>query len=212
MKTDDLIRVMAADTGRRPMPLATAWRLAGGLAVVLAGAVFFVTLGPRPDALASLETARFIFKFVVTLALAASAFGLLCALARPGGNVRALLPWLLTAPLLLIAAVGLELFAVPPADWAARLMGVNSMLCLTFIPLMGIAPLVVFLLTLRHGAPTRPLLAGAVGGLLAGALAAAFYAAHCPDDSPLFVATWYSIAILGLAATGAVLAPRIVRW
>jgi hypothetical protein len=212
MKTDDLIRAMAADAKRRSMPLDTAWQVAGALAVLIAGTVFLLTLGPRPDALASLETARFVFKFVVTLGLAASAFALLRGLSRPGANLHALLPWLLTAPLLLAAAVGLELIAVPSSQWAARLIGANSRLCLTFIPLIGAGPLAVFLLALRHGAPTRPALAGTVAGLLAGGLAAAFYAAHCPDDSPLFVATWYSIAILGLAAIGALLAPLLARW
>lgn len=212
MNTQDLIRAMAADTRRQALPLGTAWRVAMGLALVLAGAVFALALGPRPDALASLETARFVFKFVVTLALAASAFVLLRRLVRPGEAARAPLGWLLAGPLLLIAAVGLELLAVPSSDWAERLIGVNARVCLTFIPLIGAAPLVVFLAVLRHGAPTRPALAGAVAGLLAGGVAGAFYAAHCPDDSPLFVATWYSLAIAGLAVAGAVLAPRLARW
>ena len=47
----------------------------------------------------------------------------------------------------------------------------------------------------------RDLLAAA--GLLAGGLAATFYAAHCFDDSPLFVVTWYSLAIAGLTVLGA---------
>ncbi len=212
MKTDELIRAMTADASRRSMPLDTACRLAGALAIVLAAAAFMVTLGPRPDVLASLETVRFVFKFVVTLSLAASAFALLRILARPGAETRGYLPWLAAAPLLLAVAVTFELFAVPSSHWASRLVGVNSLVCLTFIPLIGAAPLVLFLLVLRHGAPTRPMLAGAVAGLLAGGLAAAFYAAHCPDDSPLFVATWYSIAITGLAVIGAFIAPRIVRW
>lgn len=212
MDTQDLIRAMAADTRRRALPLGTAWRVAMALALVLAGAVFALALGPRPDALASLETVRFVFKFVVTLALAASAFVLLRRLVRPGEEARAPLVWLLAGPLLLIAAVALELLAVPSADWAARLVGVNARVCLTFIPLIGAAPLVVFLAVLRHGAPARPALAGAVAGLLAGGLAGAFYAAHCPDDSPLFVASWYSLAIAGLAAAGAILAPRVARW
>ncbi|MDP9812634.1 hypothetical protein J2W42_005504 [Rhizobium tibeticum] len=82
----------------------------------------------------------------------------------------------------------------------------------SFIPLIGLGPLAVFLAALRHGAPTRPRLAGAVAGLLAGGIAATFYAAHCTDDSPLFVATWYSIAIAGLAALGSVLGRRVARW
>lgn len=212
MDTQDLIRAMAADTGRRALPLRTAWRAALALAVLAAGVVFALALGPRPDALAALETLRFLFKFVVTLALAGSALLLLRRLARPGEEARAPLGWLLAGPALLLAGVGLELLAVPAADWWGRLVGVNARVCLTFIPLIGAAPLVLFLAVLRHGAPTRPALAGAVAGLLAGGLAAAFYAAHCPDDSPLFVASWYSLAIAGLAAAGAILAPRVARW
>ena len=67
------------------------------------------------------------------------------------------------------------------------------------------------LAVLRQGAPTRPRLAGAVAGLLAGGVAATFYAAHCTDDSPLFVATWYTVAVAILAALGALLAPRVAR-
>ncbi|MGH6804077.1 MAG: NrsF family protein, partial [Methyloceanibacter sp.] len=78
--------------------------------------------------------------------------------------------------------------------------------------LIGIGPLAIFLLTLRHGAPTRPALAGAVSGLLAGGIAATFFAAQCTNDSPLYVATWYTIGIAGLALIGAVGAKRIVRW
>lgn len=212
MKTDELIRALAADTDRTTLPVGKTWLVAGGLAILAGGAVFFYMLGPRTDFMESLQTARFVFKFVVTLALASSAFVLLRALSRPGADVRALMPWLLTAPLLIIAAVAMELIAVPASDWATRLIGANSRLCLTFIPLIGAGPLAIFLLALRHSAPTRPRLAGMVAGLLAGGLAAAFYASHCPDDSPLFVATWYSIATAGLAAVGALLAPHIARW
>ncbi|TIP83456.1 MAG: DUF1109 family protein, partial [Mesorhizobium sp.] len=106
----------------------------------------------------------------------------------------------------------LELLSVPAAEWGRRLVGSNMVICLSFIPLIGIGPLAVFLAVLRYGAPTRPVLAGAVAGLLAGGLAATFYAAHCFDDSPLFVATWYTIAIAILAALGALGGRLFVRW
>ena len=64
----------------------------------------------------------------------------------------------------------------------------------------------MFLAVLRYGATTRPGFAGAMAGLLAGGLAATFYAAHCPDDSPLFVATWYTIAIAAMALASALIA------
>ncbi|MDP9812958.1 hypothetical protein J2W42_005829 [Rhizobium tibeticum] len=49
-------------------------------------------------------------------------------------------------------------------------------------------------------------------GLLAGSIAATFYAAQCTDDSPLFVATWYTIAIVTLAVIGAIGADLFAQW
>lgn len=212
MKTEDLIRAIAADTGRRRVPLRRSWLMAGALATGVAGLVFLYLLGPRADFGAALHTLRFVFKFLVTLTLAASAFALLGALSRPAGSGGRWSPWLALAPLALAAAVVLELFALPSSEWMTKLVGTNSRVCLTFIPLIGAGPLALCLVFLRHGAPTRPALAGAAAGLAAGGLAAFFYAAHCPDDSPLFVATWYTIAILMLTGIGALLAPRIARW
>src|SRR5258706_14459935 len=84
-----------------------------------------------------------------------------------------------------------------------RLVGNNSRLCMTAIPLMSLPLLVAALIGLRHGAPTRPAVAGAIAGLLSAGLAATLYASHCTDDSPLFVATWYTIAPALLCAIGA---------
>jgi hypothetical protein len=41
---------------------------------------------------------------------------------------------------------------------------------------------------------------------------AALYALSCPDDSPLFVATWYSIAIAVVTAASAYIGSRTLRW
>lgn len=209
MKTDDLIKALAADTAA-PLPLRRSWLLAGLAAVLLAAAVFFTAIGPRPDIADAASTVRFLLKPVLTLILAATAFATLATLARPGERRgRAMLA---TAPALLAAAVFVELTVLPAGSWRANLVGTNALVCLTYIPLIGIGPLAAFLLVLRHGAPTRPALAGAVAGLLAGGVAATLYALHCTDDSPLFVATWYTTAIAGLAAIGALAAPRIARW
>jgi hypothetical protein len=53
---------------------------------------------------------------------------------------------------------------------------------------------------------------GAVAGLFAGALGAVLYATHCPDDSPLFVAVWYGLAIAAVALIGALAGRRLLRW
>ena len=210
MKTDDLIKVLGADTATAAMPLDRSWRMALGVAVVLAGGAFFAMLGPRRDFAEAMLSGRFLFKFVLTVALAASAWGAARALSRPEGGAG--LRWVAIAPVLLGAAILLELSFMPADRWRGLMMGNNSMLCLTFIPLIGIAPLAVFIAALRHGAPQRPGLSGAVAGLLAGGIAATFYAAHCSDDSPLFVALWYGFAIAGLSAAGALAAKLTVRW
>jgi hypothetical protein len=212
VKTENLINALEADAGRRPLAQRTAWLLALGAAVALAAAVFFATIGPRPDIGHATQTMRFDFKFVYTLALVAAALPVARACARPGSSARRLMPWLLVAPLLLACAVVLELFAVPSSDWIARLIGTNWLYCMTLIPLIGIGPLAVFLAALRHGAPTRPVLAGAAAGLLASGIAATFYAAHCTDDSPLFVATWYTIAFAALTGLGALGGRLFLRW
>ncbi|MER8954511.1 NrsF family protein [Mesorhizobium sp. M0833] len=212
MRTEDLIKALDADARSKALPLGAAWWLAAGAAMVIAAAVFWLTIGPRSDIAIAMQTMRFLSKFVFTIALSASAFALVHALSTPGASTRRAASWMIAAPLLVIVAVILELFAVPASDWGTRLVGTNLVICLTFIPLIGIGPLAVFLAVLRHGAPTRPVLAGAAAGLLAGGLAATFYAAHCFDDSPLFVATWYTIAVAILAVLGALGGRLFVRW
>ncbi|MBP0575417.1 DUF1109 family protein, partial [Mycobacterium tuberculosis] len=49
-------------------------------------------------------------------------------------------------------------------------------------------------------------------GFLAGSLGALVYATHCPDDSPLFVATWYAIGIAVMTVAGARIGPLALRW
>jgi hypothetical protein len=83
---------------------------------------------------------------------------------------------------------------------------------LSLIPFLSIGPLACILLALRQGAPTEPGLAGAVAGLVSGGIAATLYASHCTDDSPLFVATWYPMAIGGVALVGYVAGSRLLRW
>ncbi len=211
MDTSEFIRTLTADTLRPAMPLSTVWWASVGLAIALASAIFFTMLGARSDIVTAAENPRFLVRFLVTITLTASAFGCARALSRPGENWRKAIPYLAVAPALIAVAIVVELFTLPSDTWSATMVGTNGIACITYISLIGIGPLAIFLRTLHHSAPTRPALAGAVAGVLGGAIAATFYAAQCTDDSPLFFATWYTIAITGLAVLGAVGA-RVARW
>jgi hypothetical protein len=212
MDTESLIRGLAKDTPPSAPRLSMVLAGAFAAAAIAGGIVFFAMLGPRPDIALAAETPRFLFKFVLTVALVLTAALAFAALSRPGAPAAWAARLLLVAPLLALAAVLLELFLLPSDQWEARWMGTNSMLCMTFIPLIGLAPLAILLWAMRQGAPTRPRAAGALAGLLAGGIAATFYAAHCFDDSPLFVATWYTLAVVPLALVGAVAGGRLLRW
>ena len=212
MDTDKLIEILAAAPRRSLPSIEAVWWCAAALGVTSAAAMFVTLLGPRPDIALAAQTSQFLFKFVVTIALAGAAFLLARPLSRPGENWRKLVPGLAIAPALIVAAVVGELLRLPPEVWAARAIGTNAIVCLTAIPLIAVGPLAIFLLALRHGAPSHPARAGAVAGVLAGAIAATFYAAHCTDDSPLFVAIWYALAIAGVGFLGAAAGRRFIRW
>ncbi|MBM3544378.1 MAG: DUF1109 family protein [Alphaproteobacteria bacterium] len=212
MKTENFIDALAADLPSTGMPIARTLALCTLAGALLAGLVFLWTLGVRPDFAEASLTARFQFKLVYTLALLIPALALTWHLARPGVSSRAWL-WALLIPFgALIVACVLELAAVPSGEWASRLVGSHAWAFLTIIPVLSLAPLAALLFGLSRGAPTRRTLAGAAAGLASAALAAALYASNCPDDSPLFVAAWYTIAIGSVTFVGALLGSYVLRW
>jgi hypothetical protein len=212
MKTDDLIRALTSDLGP---PRPSIEQRFGALllpGVVVALILFAVTLGPRPDFMAVKGDPRFIFKFVITLLLALCSAMLVWRLVRPGAPKRLQVAALAIVPVVLAAGVVAELVAMPRPMWEPRMVGANGLVCLVSIPFFALPMLIAAIAALRHGAPTNPGLTGVVAGLFSGGIAAAIYAAHCPDDSPLFIALWYSLAITVVAAVGGLAGRYALRW
>lgn len=212
MRTDELIRSLVADGQASPRP--PAMRL---LPFVLAGAAvsvvgFLVVLGPRSDISTAARTLRFDLKILVSLTLLAAAVLLVMRMARPGAATRFAAAGLFVAPLLLGLAVAAEMMALPRASWLPAALGANWLVCLTAMPLLSLPMLAGTIYALRSGASLRPVLTGAIAGVLAAAAAAALYALHCTDDSPLFVAIWYSLAIAAVAVAGALAGRFALRW
>lgn len=92
------------------------------------------------------------------------------------------------------------------------LFGHSVARCLSCIVVLAVPLLLAVLWAYRRFAPTRLRLAGFSGGLLAGAGAAFVYSLHCPENSPLFIATWYGLGMSLPAVLGLVLGPRMLRW
>jgi hypothetical protein len=212
METDQLIRTLAADNAHRARPVGFVLALALLAAAPVSVAMYIAGLGVRPDLMTAMHNPFFDLKFLVTLALAVSAIAISLHLSRPEASLQDW-KWLLLIPVgLLLAGIASEMMLPQRLPMMTRLVGNNSRLCMTAIPLMSLPLLVAALIGLRHGAPTRPAVAGAIAGLLSAGLAATLYASHCTDDSPLFVATWYTIATALVTAIGALAGSRVLRF
>lgn len=213
MKTDDLIKALAADAKSVEPAIARTLAAAVAVGAAISLACFLWALGVRADFLESIaSSARFVFKFVLTLSVVVPAFLLVRGLSRPDFAPGKRLWGLALAPALLLAGIAFELASVPAGTWYARMIGSNSVLCMTVIPLLSLAPLAAVLYALRSGAPANPTFAGAVGGLLSAGIAATLYASRCTDDSPLFVGLWYPVGFVLMTVLGALIGSRILRW
>ena len=212
MRTSELIAALAADPVPEPVRLdrRVAIALVVGLAVSVA--LYFLLLGPRPGLAAGAETMRFWLKVVDSLAFALPSLLLTLRLARPDAKPRALALWLLAPFILLAAGVVAEMLLVPQSEWMSRLMGANALHCTVTIPMLAAPILAGFIVALRAGAPLHPALTGAMAGAAAAGVGALVYASSCPDNSPLFVATWYPLATLICMGVGAVAGRLFLDW
>jgi hypothetical protein len=211
MKTNDLIGALA--TGAGPAPRAVALlRLApvalGGLLAAALGALGL--LGGVPADMwfgPALWT-----KLAYAGALVLAAGWLAARLGRPAADAR-------TAQRAVLAVVGLMALAgvaayaaTPPAGRGVALFGHSWLRCPWAVLGLSLPALAGAFWALRGLAPTRPRAAGLACGLFAGALGAAGYALACTEQSPTFIALWYSAGIAMSAAIGAGLGPRLLRW
>jgi hypothetical protein len=209
--TDDLIRDLATEAGvgrpRLTMWLERRLALAAVLALVIGSGLAILLFGPAPALAAAAPGPPFWHKIECTLALAAGGFLFVRGMAKPGGAgwpAMALLPGAA-----LVAFGGLtdqSGFSVTGQS------GQSVPVCVGAIVLLSLPALALILAVLRTGAPTRPFIAGTAAGLMSGALGAAAYAVSCKNDGGLFIAIWYSTAIVIMGALGTVAGRRVLLW
>lgn len=212
MKTDDLIETLVKDRGTVSLRPRTAMACALVAGALIAGILFMFFLDPRPDIAQAAGTYRFLFKIVFTLTLAAGAFALVLQAFRPESSPGRWLWLVALAPVMLLAATLAELLAMPPSTWLPRMIGISPFFCFFAICLLSMGPLLAILTALRYGAPSNPGLAGALAGLASSGIAAALFVIHCPNDSPIFVVIWYSLAIGLVTAVGYFAGRRWLAW
>lgn len=209
--TDDLIERLASDLKPvRPMALQ---RLLLG-AVLLSGVAAIVAmlalLGMRPDMADASVTMIYWTKFIYTLALALLGLAATIVLARPDGRTR--WPWLAGLALLALLVIGAVVQMARAEDMMPMIMGTSIQRALTFVPIFALPVLLASLYALRRLAPRSPTLAGFAAGIMSGATSAWIYAFACTETGMMFLALWYTLAILLVGLAGALLGRFLLRW
>jgi hypothetical protein len=213
MKTDDLVAMLATgDVAVRRRGAGGRIALAVLAALPLSFVILFVEYGLRHDLVQAMFWPMFWVKVLFPLCIAAAAFVMVQRLARPGVAVRR--SWLGAAlPVLAIWALAAVVwFSIPLEERMPSLMGQSWRICALSISFMALPVFVATMVALRGLAPTRPALAGAAAGALAGGVGAAVYALHCMELTAPFLAVWYVSGIAVPVLIGAVLGPRLLRW
>jgi hypothetical protein len=213
MDTDRLVAMLARDA--EPVARdASARRFATALLAgsVAAAVLMLALLGLRPDLGEAVRDGMFWVKLGVPAALLASALVACTRVGQPGRRVGAAGGMLLLpiAAIWLLAALALA--SAPPSGRLALVLGDSSAACVVSIAILAAPTFIAAFWAMRRMAPTRPALAGAFSGLVAGTAGALVYALHCPEMAAPFIATWYLLGIAGPAVVGALLGPALLRW
>jgi hypothetical protein len=209
--TSVMIRNLAGEAGMKRSGSAFSFdtALLLGAALSFAGALMLMlaTFGIHPDLATTLRSAPFHHKISSMLTVACGGVLLVRYAGRPGARGLALIAVLPGLALLIAGAIS-DTSGFPFMGRSA--ISVPS--CIAAIVSLSLLPLAITLFVLKMGVPTRPAVAGAAAGVLAGTLGAAAYSVVCKNDGGLFVAVWYSMAILGVAGLGAIIGRRALAW
>lgn len=211
--TTDFIKRMAAEAG---LPSEAGYAgaafdrvLFGGTvgAFALAVLLIYLVFAGSFDLAEVLRSYPFHFKLGTMGLLAVGAFLTLRQQGIPGSS-----PWMalaaLPGPLVLLLLAIFDRSGFPLLGRDATAVPI----CFFAILGASLPALLILLWVTRRAVVTRPVMAGASSGLLAGALGAAAYAVACKNDGAAFVLIWYGLAIGTVCCLGALIGRRYLRW
>jgi len=213
MKTDELIAALASHAGAVG-PRAVERRYAAALGWGAFGATLLLAVlyGVRSDLAEAAGLPMFWVKLAFPAALFAGALAAVVRLSRPGGRLGRVVVALAAPVLALWALAAVVLLAAAPGERESLLLGHSWNTCPFSIALLSGPLLLAVWWAIRGLAPTRPVLAGAAAGLLAGAGGALVYALFCVEMAAPFISIWYLLGMLIPAGLGAMLGPHLLRW
>ena len=213
MNTERLIDMLSTNVesvDRLAIRVSLTWAVIGG--AVAAFCLMLSTVSLRPDLAARASLGFVAVKLLFAATVIGAGLAFLSRAVRPGRDDRTLFQFALLPFIVISLAAVAELALGVSTPLHPMTTGTHWLLCLYCIPLFAVIPFALLVWASRVGAPTNLRRVGAMAGLVAGAVGAAAYALHCPDDSLPFVALWYGASIAFCAGVGALLGPRVLRW
>jgi hypothetical protein len=206
--TDDLIQSLASAAGaRRGASLRAAFAFAGAASLVCALLLVFSVIGIRHDFADLAVRLPFGFKLAYTGSLVFGTFVVALYAATPAASAGALYA---LSPTVILLALGI--IFDPTAFPITGRTNTAVVFCVSSIVFLSLPAMVLMFGVMRKGAPTRPLFAGAVVGMLSASVGAIVYTLACKNDGTAFVAIWYTAACAIMAFVGAVVGHRVLRW
>jgi hypothetical protein len=211
MRTDDMINLLVQDLPNPAQDVRTMLLRWWPAAAAVAGGTFLAIAGIRPN-LATTYLWPWLMKLAFGAVLALTAIIGTLQIARPEAQTHTASRWLIGVAVFVGLIIATDLFRHGLDALHERLFGRGVLSCLTVIPMVAALPLLASMAALRRGATTAPMAAGALAGLASAGLAILAYGLFCNEDSPLFVAAWYSFAAVISAVAGALLGRTMLKW
>ena len=163
--------------------------------------------GIRQDFAGMAVRMPFAFKVAYTGALVVGASVVALYAATPGASPTALFTML---PAFILLALGIVFD--PTAFPIIGRTNTAVVFCVSAILFLSLPAMILTFAFMPKGAPTQPVFAGAVTGMLSASIGALAYKLACKNDGTAFVATWYTAACAIMAFVGAVVGHRVLRW
>lgn len=213
MHTDDLVTLLGNNAPASRGDYLRSVRVALAATLIAAVVAVAFTLGLRSDFFGGLfDDPNRVFKYGFMAALVAANGLAWWRHGQPGRSIEGPIMFvLLFAGWLLILCVR-SFYVTDFEVLKAAVISKTAFSCIGVTVSLAVAATVVLAKIGRAMAPEDVKSHAYLSALFAGSIGAFAYSLRCPNDQPLYIATWYGLAIAGYAFVAAPVLARKFSW
>lgn len=212
MRTDELVTLLGTHP---PAPRSVFLKHLGGtLLLTLLFAVLSVAfgLGIRPDFNVLLDDPERVFKYgFLTMLVVANGVAWWRA-GQPGKSIEGPVMFVMLFSGWLFILCARSFFVKDMPVLQAEVMNDGALWCVGVTLALAAVVSIVLMRIGKAMAPVDTKAYGYLTALFAASIGAFAFSLHCQQDTPLYLATWYGMAIAGFAALAGPLLAKKMRW